>query len=285
MNVGIAGNLPVLVPLVGGLTSGGHSVVALRDIASATVARLPLVDTVAELCANREALFTNLADDRALTERSLGPGGLCASMVPGSIHVVLGVHDPRVIEQVATAHAQRGQHLVVVTVLPPTGEEGAAAVVGGDAAALVRLAPLFDGMRLRIFNGGESPSAAATLALTHIALLGCAIQAMSEAFGLARSYGVEAGLMHDVIVDGLFAAAAYRHYGAAMVRETYVPGVTVQAAERALNIVMGIAERNRIPLPSVDVCRDRLLSARAHGHGDRDWTVLDREQALSGGLR
>jgi hypothetical protein len=39
-----------------------------------------------------------------------------------------------------------------------------------------------------------------------------------------------------------------------------------------------------VPLPSANVLRDRLLSAIAHGDGDRDWAVLAREQARMSGL-
>ena len=40
----------------------------------------------------------------------------------------------------------------------------------------------------------------------------------------------------------------------------------------------------RLPLPSVNAWRDRLLSAIAHGHGELDWAVVAREQAEAGGL-
>ena len=42
--------------------------------------------------------------------------------------------------------------------------------------------------------------------------------------------------------------------------------------------MLAAAVEARMPLPSANVLRDRLLSAIAHGDGERDWAVLAREQ-------
>ena len=44
------------------------------------------------------------------------------------------------------------------------------------------------------------------------------------------------------------------------------------------------ADIARVPMPSLNVYRDRLLGAIAHGDGDRDQAVLAREQARASGL-
>jgi 3-hydroxyisobutyrate dehydrogenase-like beta-hydroxyacid dehydrogenase len=40
----------------------------------------------------------------------------------------------------------------------------------------------------------------------------------------------------------------------------------------------------RVPLPSGNACRDRLLGAIAHGEGDKDWAVMARAQGSACGL-
>src|SRR5581483_2817771 len=113
--------------------------------------------------------------------------------------------------------------------------------------------------------------------------LGCAIEAMGEAFSLVRKYGVEPSLFQDVLVDGLFAAPAYQVYGRLIVEEAYEPaGFTTLLALK--DIVLAAAESARVPLPSGNVYRDRLLSAIAHGAGEHDWATLAREQAQASGL-
>jgi hypothetical protein len=47
---------------------------------------------------------------------------------------------------------------------------------------------------------------------------------------------------------------------------------------------MAAANDARVPLPSGNAFRDRLLGAVAHGDGDKDWAVVAREQARASGL-
>jgi hypothetical protein len=39
-----------------------------------------------------------------------------------------------------------------------------------------------------------------------------------------------------------------------------------------------------VPLPTANVWRDRLISAVAHGDGERDWSVMALEQERASGL-
>ena len=47
---------------------------------------------------------------------------------------------------------------------------------------------------------------------------------------------------------------------------------------------LAAADIARVPLPTLDVYRERLLGAIAHGDGDKDQAVLAREQARACGL-
>jgi 3-hydroxyisobutyrate dehydrogenase-like beta-hydroxyacid dehydrogenase len=87
------------------------------------------------------------------------------------------------------------------------------------------------------------------------------------------------------MTDGLFAAPAYKVYGQIMVDESYDQvGFTADLGLKDANLVLAAAGLARLPLPSANVLRDRLLGAVAHGDGARDWAVVAREQARAGGL-
>jgi hypothetical protein len=49
-------------------------------------------------------------------------------------------------------------------------------------------------------------------------------------------------------------------------------------------LIQAAADIAKVPLPSLNVYRDRLLGAIAHGDGDRDQAVLALEQARACGL-
>ena len=50
------------------------------------------------------------------------------------------------------------------------------------------------------------------------------------------------------------------------------------------NLILAAADLARVPLPSLDLYRERLLGAIAHGDGGMGQAVLAREQARACGL-
>ena len=131
----------------------------------------------------------------------------------------------------------------------------------------------------------QRPEGASAIKLANNFVLGCAIEAMGEAFSLTRKYGVDSQVLYDVMTEGLFAAPAYKVYGRIMVDGDYDRvGFTTRLGLKDAGLILQAAEVASVPLPSANAYRDRLLGAVAHGDGDRDWAVIAREQARAGGL-
>jgi len=61
-------------------------------------------------------------------------------------------------------------------------------------------------------------------------------------------------------------------------------GFTVELALKDVNLILAAADLARLPLPSGNVYRDRLLTALAEGDSQKDWAIMARVQAQSGGL-
>jgi len=122
-------------------------------------------------------------------------------------------------------------------------------------------------------------------ALSNNFVLGAAIEAMGEAFSLERKYGVMPQVLFDVMTDALFASPAYKIYGKIIVDESYdKAGFKTLQGLKDLNLVLAAADQARVPMPSANVVRDRLLGAIAHGDGDKDWAVMAREQNRASGI-
>ena len=108
---------------------------------------------------------------------------------------------------------------------------------------------------------------------------------MGEGFALTRKYGVDTQVFYDVMTDGLFNCSAYKVYGKIMVDESYEGRPHGRArAEGRQPRAGGGRPVKRVPLPSGNVWRDRLVGAVAHGDGDKDWAVMALEQARASGL-
>ena len=61
-------------------------------------------------------------------------------------------------------------------------------------------------------------------------------------------------------------------------------GSPVLVGIKDANLIFAAADLARVPLPTLNIYRDRLLGAIAHGDGDKDQAVLGREQARASGL-
>jgi 3-hydroxyisobutyrate dehydrogenase-like beta-hydroxyacid dehydrogenase len=244
--------------------------------------------TISDLCDGRDVVITMLVDDAGLTGVALGPGGLRASLGRGAAHVVMGTHGVGAIRTLTSAHADAGQTLVAAHVLgrPDLAAAGQLGIVAaGPEEVLRRCQPLFDVMGRKTFLAGTNPESATAIKLANNAVLGCAMVAMAEGFSLVRKYGVVPQVFQDVMTEGLFSAPAYKVYGQKMVDESYDQvGSPIHVGLKDSNLIAAAADLARVPMPSHNVYRDRLLGAVAHGDGDRDQAALAREQARAAGL-
>jgi 3-hydroxyisobutyrate dehydrogenase-like beta-hydroxyacid dehydrogenase len=292
VKVGVVGLGRMGSGIAGRVLDGGHDLVVYNrtpEKADELVARGAVrAASVAEACTGRDVVITMLADDAALAEVTLGAGGIRDSLPAGSVHLVMGTHGVRIVQELAVAHGETGQALVAGHVLgrPDLAAAGQLGIVAaGPAEAVRRCRPLFEVIGRHTFEAGERAEGSTAIKLANNFVLGCAIEAMGEAFSLVRSYGVAPKVLYEVMTEALFASPAYKVYGQIMVDESYDRvGFTSELALKDANLILAAADQARIPLPSANLYRDRLLSAIAHGDGERDWAVLAREQARAGGL-
>jgi 3-hydroxyisobutyrate dehydrogenase-like beta-hydroxyacid dehydrogenase len=245
--------------------------------------------SVADLCKDRDVVLTMLVEDATVLDVALTAGGMRDSLASGSIHLAMGTYGVATIRTLASAHTQAKQILVAAPVLgrPDLAASGQLGIVAaGPAEAVKQCDPLFKVLGRRTFEAGATPEAATAIKLANNLVLGAALVAQAEAFSLVRKYDVAPQVMYDVMTEGLFAGApAYKGYGKTMVDETYDKvGSPITVGLKDANLILAAADIARVPLPSLDVYRQRLLGAIAHGDGDRDQAVLARDQARASGL-
>jgi 3-hydroxyisobutyrate dehydrogenase-like beta-hydroxyacid dehydrogenase len=278
--------------MAGRILGAGHDLVIYDQVpelltalgkAGATIA-----SSVAEVVADREVVIDMLPHDAALEKLVFSNGGLLEALPIGAIHMPMGTHGVEIIQRLSNAHAEADQLFVAGHVLgrPDLAANGQLSIVpGGSPELLKRLQPLFDVLGKKTFIAGDEPQSATAVKIAHNFVLGCAIEVIGEGMSLARKYGVEPALFHQVLTEGLFSSPAYEVYGQIIVDEAYDKvGASVQIGIKDANLALAAGEAVGVPLPSCNVMRDRLLGAVAHGDGECDWAVMAREQARASGL-
>jgi len=292
MKVGFIGLGRMGQGMAGRILGAGYDLVIFDQVpelltalgeAGATIA-----SSVAEAVAGRDLVIDMLPHDAALEGLVFSAGGLLESLPEGAIHMPMGTHGVEIISRLTSAHAQAGHILVAGHVLgrPDLAATGQLSIVpGGPPETLQKLQPLFDVLGKRTFVAGDEPQSATAVKIAHNFVLGSAIEVIGEGMSLARKYGVEPALFHQVLTQGLFGCAAYEVYGQIIVDEAYDKvGASVQIGIKDANLALAAGEKVGVPLPSCNVMRDRLVGAVAHGDGECDWAVMAREQARASGI-
>ena len=292
MNVGFIGLGRMGQGMARRILSGGHNL-TVHDLVMSQVEGLVAAGatgaaTVADVCKGRDVVVTMLVEDATVTDVALRRGGIRDSLPTGAIHLAMGTYGVAAIRTLAGAHAEANQFLVAAPVLgrPDLAASGQLGIVtAGPDAAVRRCEPLFEAIGRRAFHAGTEPEAATVVKLANNLVLGCAMVAMGEGFSLVRKYGVEPQVLYEVMTEGLFSAPAYKGYGKTMVDQSYEPaGSPITVGLKDANLIQAAADLARVPLPSFNVYRDRLLGAVAHGDGNKDQAALAREQARACGL-
>jgi 3-hydroxyisobutyrate dehydrogenase-like beta-hydroxyacid dehydrogenase len=238
--------------------------------------------------ARSEVVITMLADDAAIRAVVL-EGGLVEAAAPGLIHVNMATVSVAFAQELAALHRQRG---IAYIAAPVFGRVEVAAagklniVAAGDKAALARVEPLFTVLGQKVWPLGDVPERANVVKIAGNFMLASAIETMGEAGALVGGYGVSTAELLDILTNTLFAAPAYRIYGALIAEERYEPaGFKLTLGLKDVRLALAAGEAAHVPLPFASVLRDNLLDAIAGGDAERDWAALARVARRRAGLK
>jgi len=292
MKIGFIGLGNMGAAIAANLVRAGHEVVVWNRSAAKAQSLVGLGAVLAPnpkaAAAEREAVFTMLADDAALDSVLSGPQGLLEGLRRGSLHVSLSTIAVATAERLTALHAERGQHLLSAPVFgrPEAAAAAKLFVVAGGRKADVDLAkPLFDAISQRLFYIGETPSAANLVKLCGNFMILAAIETMAEAMTLAQRGGVAKKQFVEVMTGSLFDAPVYRNYGNGLVEGRFKPaGFAAPLGLKDMRLVGQSAEALRVPMPVLNVLRDHLLQTIAAEGEDADWSAIGRTIAKNGGL-
>ncbi|HEX5816196.1 MAG TPA: NAD(P)-dependent oxidoreductase [Methylomirabilota bacterium] len=233
------------------------------------------------------AVFSMVTDDAALRAVALGPDGIVAGLEREAVYVEMSTASPAVAREIADAVAARGAAMLDAPVSGSTisVERGEASiVVGGDAAALERVAPY-----LAIMGPGG---------LTHVGALGVAktmkiatnlglavqILAFSEAVLLAEKAGIARATAVEALLKSVVASPMIRYRGpfvlGTMPRDAWF---SVPMMQKDLQLALDQGHASGVTLPTTALAQQWLSMARGVGLGARDFaTVFDVLAGLSG---
>ncbi|WP_034930980.1 NAD(P)-dependent oxidoreductase, partial [Candidatus Accumulibacter vicinus] len=225
-----------------------------------------------------ETVFTMVTADADVEHLTLGADGLLAGFAPGSILVDMSTIAPQTARSLAERLSRSGVDMLDAPV--SGGEQGAIAatlaiMVGGKAAVLERVRPLFALLGRSVVHVGEH-GAGQVAKVCNQMLMVAAIQAVAEALHLSRAAGADPARVRQALAGGSAGSRVLEVMGGRMVDRDFVAGVEARLHHKDYRIVIGEAHRLGVPLPVAAQVDHQLNALMAMGWGRADTASLLR---------
>ena len=235
--------------------------------AGARVARSP-----ADGARGADAVIAMLADDVASRAVWLGDSGALAAMGPGALAIESSTLTVGWMRELGALAESRGVNFLdaPVTGSKPQAEQGALNfLVGGDAAAAGRAAPLFAAMGRGQVHVGPAGSGA-LLKLINNFMCGVQLASLGEAMAMAQRSGLDLRRTADVLAAGSPGSPLVKMVVERMVARDYTPNFLVQLMVKDLTYAMETFAAAGIELADARAARERFIEAAAAGYQDQD---------------
>jgi 3-hydroxyisobutyrate dehydrogenase-like beta-hydroxyacid dehydrogenase len=225
-----------------------------------------------------EAVITMLANDDAVSDITLGEGGIIAHLLKGGIHLSMSTISVALSKRLAVAHAQAGQRYVAAPVFGRPDMAAAAKlfiVAAGDPRAVDECKPLFDALGQKTSTIGAEASAANLVKLTANFLQASVIESLGEAIALIGKAGIDRRAYVSLLTSTIFTSPAYTIFGPLIATGTFGPAAfAAPLGYKDIRLALAAAESLRVPMPLASLLHDRFLRLFAQGGENLDWSAI-----------
>jgi 3-hydroxyisobutyrate dehydrogenase len=243
-------------------------------------------ESVAELAAGSDVVFTSLPGPVEMRQVGTGENGLLSALRPGSVWFDLTTNSPTVVREV---HAECRAHGVELFDAPVSGgPQGArsgklAIYVGGDSKAFETHRGVLDAIGDKVLYVGDI-GAGNIAKLAHNCASMIIRAAIAEVFTLGVKAGVEPGpLWHALRQGAIGRARTFDSIQGRYLQGTFEPpSFALILADKDFRLALELADQMDVPMKCAQAAYEDFQEALARGWGNRDSQspmVLQNERA------
>jgi 3-hydroxyisobutyrate dehydrogenase-like beta-hydroxyacid dehydrogenase len=210
-----------------------------------------------ELAAHADIILSSLADEAAVEEVILWPGGLLMDARRGTVFVEMSTVSPSFSRRL---HDLASQGRVFVLDAPVSGtttvaEKGELVIfVGGDKAAYERCLPVLQALGRAVHYMGPAGSGAA-MKLCANTLLGLGMQALAEAVALGVQSGLQRGRLLEVVGATAVVSPSQKSKLDNVLRDSYPPAFPLRLMAKDFRLILDTAASLRVAMPATAVAQ------------------------------
>nr|WMC98304.1 2-hydroxy-3-oxopropionate reductase [Aminobacter aminovorans] len=234
------------------------------------------VATPTEAASDADFVILMLPDTPQVEEVLFGKGGVALALKPGAVLIDMSSISPVATRDFAEKVQQAGAHYLDAPV--SGGEIGAregtlSIMVGGSEDIFERALPLLQKMGKNITHVGDVGSGQVCKVANQI-IVGLTIEAVAEAFVLARRAGTDLSKVRSALLGGFAQSRILEVHGQRMIEGTFTPGFTLKLHRKDLNLAADAAKSLEVALPNTSATVQMMNAALAQGLGDKDHSAL-----------
>ena len=234
------------------------------------------VADLANIWKTNDVAMTFLADDEAVLEVYLGPGGLVDSAPVGGLLIEMSTISPVASARVAAGAGARGLRYIRC---PVSGNPTVLAsgnitlIVSGDRAAVEAARPLLEHVGSRLYYvGGEERARVMKLAVN--SMLAATAEMLAELVTLCEAFGIERSVVLEVVGGSAIGSPFVRYKTEALLARRYDATFTTSMLVKDLQLTQSLAASGSVPMPVTDLVAELAVASCEEGLGDLDFLAL-----------
>lgn len=266
-------------PMALNLIKAGYTVLILETSAAAkevAAAGAKEYKTSKALAHDSDVVITMLPDSPEVETVALGKDGVIEGIRPGSIFVDMSTIAPATAKKIYNAFQEKKVEALDAPV--SGGQVGAESgtisiMVGGSQDAFDKVLPLFNVMGKSAVLIGDAGAGQTTKACNQI-IVGMTIQAVAEAFALAKKADVNLEKMREALLGGFAQSRILDLHGQRIIDDNFKPGFKVKLHRKDMNIALQAGKEFSVPLQGSAQVAANMDALIAQGKGELDHSAL-----------
>ncbi len=232
--------------------------------------------TLKEIALNSDVVITMLPNSPQVKEVMLGDDGVASCMKKGSCFIDMSSINPVDSKYIGSVLKERGIDMLDAPVSggEPKAIDGTVAfMVGGDEQIFDKYKPLLMEMGSSVTRCGEL-GAGNTTKLANQIIVACNIQAVSEAFMLAKKAGVDPESVFEAIKGGLAGSTVMNAKVPMMIEDDVKPGFRIDLHIKDLNNALECAHSVGAYVPMTAQIQEIMQYLHNNGDGSSDHSAV-----------
>jgi 3-hydroxyisobutyrate dehydrogenase-like beta-hydroxyacid dehydrogenase len=247
---------------------------------------LIMAQSIAEVGADADAVFTILPSLESVETTILGTGGLIEAAPPSATLIQMSTISPELARRLAKAVAAKRLGFLDAPMSGTSAmvERGDCAIfVAGDRKRAAACQAVFDAIAKKTFYLGDAGMASLAKLATNL-LVGLNTAALAEALVLGAKGGLAPGVLVEILKESAAASKMVEVRGPLMVSRRFDAQMKIDLFLKDFKLMLEEGLRLGVPLPLTSVTQQLATATATAGRGDEDLAAIVTTFELLAGL-